>query len=87
MAIRSQSRERITMTLLNSPTLDSSLIFNASIGFAVLREILDGIMLAKTDEHRTTLAHQAIWAAEVIDKDLKAALKNVEAVAAAEVDL
>jgi hypothetical protein len=68
----------------NAPTLDLSLLFNASIGFAVLRETLDGIMTARSEEARTNLAHQAIWAADVIDRDLKAALKNVEAVATIE---
>lgn len=72
------------MTIANAPTLDPSLLFSAKIGFDLLKESLHGIMSAKTEESRTSLAHQALWAAEIVGRDLKAAYANVSAVAEAE---
>lgn len=66
---------------LAAPTLDPSLIFGAKVGFDVLKETLHGIMMAKTDETRTNLCDQALWAAEVIGKDIAAAYANICAVA------
>jgi hypothetical protein len=70
--------------MTTQPTLDPSIIYNAKIGFEVLKETLHGIMQAKSEDSRINLAGQALWAADVIERDIKAAYENACAVHAAD---